>query len=76
MPQATPELHKKWGVMPEKAEDYLYQRGYILRPDWTWVAPQGHEPTGEEKSAVLFLIQEWDMGGWIPHEEHVAEQNQ
>lgn len=63
MPQASPEQRAKWGVMPDKAMDFLESRGFRLTHGWTWVKPHGHKITEDEFQAVDFLIAEWDFGG-------------
>ena len=70
MPSATNELRAKWGGVCEhdsrieKAVYYLEQRGYLLTDSWEWVLPHpGHEPTEEETSAIIYMMQEWDWGG-------------
>lgn len=64
MPQATEELRKRWdGPSEFKAMNHLYMRGFKLTPQWEWTAPPGVQVTEEDRSAILFLIQEWDFGG-------------
>lgn len=66
MPQATEELRKRWdGPSEFKAMDHLHKRGFKLTPQWEWVPPMASEPTEEDLSAILFLIQEWDFGGLV-----------
>lgn len=70
MPQASPELREKWGgvqgVGEDKAEAFLKGRGYTLRRDWLWDRPtKDHQVTDDEGEAVMFLITEWDYGGWV-----------
>lgn len=67
MPQATRELRARWdGPGFEKALDFLRERGYRLTGDWCWVPPT-NSPTipEDEESAIQFMIEEWDYGGWI-----------
>lgn len=68
MPQATEELRKKWGgehgIGDDKATNFLESQGYILTRDWLWIIPNDHIVTDEEALAVMFLIQEWDFGGF------------
>ena len=50
-----------------KALDYLERRGWILCPDWTWRwadCDVHREPTSAEENAMLWLIHEWDYGGY------------
>jgi hypothetical protein len=62
MPQATEELRSEWGVMPERAIEFLLAAGYRLTDEWTWESSKPSS-TPEERRAMLFLIQEWDFGG-------------
>lgn len=68
MPQATDQLR---GAMFRRFGDhigeagpiaFLEERGYTLRRDFFWDAPD-REPTVDENECILFLIQEWDFGG-------------
>lgn len=46
------------------AIQFLRERGYRLRPNFTWAAPPGCVvPTSEESSALEYLWDEWDFGG-------------
>lgn len=47
---------------------YLRDRGYVLDGNWNWIVPRHHTPTEKECSAICFLMQEWDMGGYITQE--------
>jgi hypothetical protein len=67
MPQASSELNEEWdGPGDETAMAYLVAEGWMLRPDWCWVRPEDDKriPTLKEASAMRFLIDEWDFGGW------------
>lgn len=60
MPSGPPELHERW-QSDTNAMQFLEQRGFVLKRDWTWIAP--HEPvTADEASALTYLILEWDFG--------------
>jgi hypothetical protein len=67
MPQASAELNKEWdGPSDKKAIKYLTAAGYILTREYQWKKPTPeHVPTDKEKSAIWFLIDEWDFGGYI-----------
>lgn len=67
MPQASDELRKKWnGPDDTTAIKYLESRGYKLTRGWDWELPEGqNKPTDEELSAIEFMFQEWDYGGWV-----------
>lgn len=67
VPQATEELRAEWGG-PTGCDDsraiaFLQGRGYKLTNRWTWKKPRTLTPSLEDRRAVLYLIQEWDMGG-------------
>lgn len=64
MPTAIPELREEFGIDDAPVIAFLRGEGYVLRRDWTWLAPANREPTERELRAVMFLIQEWDMGGF------------
>lgn len=64
MPQSTPERRERWKD-DQTAIAFLKERGYKLRPDWHWERPQAHEPTEDERDAIIYLIEEWDFGPWI-----------
>lgn len=66
MPEASPELRAAWPGGDGEAIKYLQDRGYRLDRRWSWVPPHaGHVPTERERSAVRYLIDEWDFGGII-----------
>lgn len=66
MPQATPELNRRWdGPAENKAIAHLESRGYRLLPSWDWLKPAGLEPSEDDISAVTFMFQEWDYGGIV-----------
>lgn len=70
MPQATEELRRKWdGPDDTVAMQFLEDQGYRLLKNWTWLAPDNRNPSDDEFSAVLFLIQEWDFGGIVTCED-------
>jgi hypothetical protein len=64
MPSAAPELQAQWPGGDAEATAFLKSAGYRANPDWTWARPKpGHEPTERERSAICYLIDEWDYGG-------------
>jgi len=64
MPQSTPERRARWGIDDAAAMKYLRQQGFNLHADWCWTHIDGREPDAKEADAIIFLIEEWDMGGW------------
>jgi hypothetical protein len=66
MPTATDELRAEWGIGDEKAMEHLRGRGFVLHRDWSWSRPASGEVTDEDRRAISFLIQEWDMDGLRP----------
>ncbi len=73
MPQATEELRRRWhGPSDITATKFLEARGYTLNDSFEWVAPEGHEPTEEELSAMEFMFQEWDYGGLAKRNEETC----
>lgn len=68
MPQASDEARAEWsGPNDETALAYLEARGYVLDPEWCWRPPtKGWKPTDKDWSAMRFLVEEWDYGGYDP----------
>lgn len=68
MPQASAELTEEWdGPGDQKAIGHLVAAGYRLTSAWEWQCPRAdYTPTGKDRSAAQFLIDEWDYGGIIP----------
>jgi hypothetical protein len=71
MPQADEELRAEWshgeeGGGDEAAMAHLRAAGFTLTCQWTWTPPPGHTVTDRDRSAVLYLIDEWDFGGFTP----------
>ena len=70
MTSSTPERRERWGIDERKAMDFLESAGYRLDADWCWVSPKvtgandkWTHCTDKEADAIIFLIEEWDMGG-------------
>jgi hypothetical protein len=65
MPQASAELQAEWPGYDSQATAHLFARGYKLHRDASWSAPSqpDHEVTDRDKSAIAYLIDEWDYGG-------------
>lgn len=64
MPQASSKLRAAWPGHDEEAIAHLQIAGYKLHADWTWTRPTPeHEPTERDRSAIRYLIDEWDFGG-------------
>jgi hypothetical protein len=63
MPQATDEQRDRWPGGDAEAITYLEAAGFKLTKIWTWIKPDGHDPTPKEWDAVDYLVNEWDFGG-------------
>ena len=44
--------------------DYLEAQGFVLGRDWCWRHPENREATEKEADAIIYLIEEWDFGGY------------
>lgn len=63
MPSGPIELHEKW-KSDENAISFLLSEGFILTRRWEWVPPIDEQSiTDEQRSAIKYLIYEWDFGG-------------
>ena len=67
MPQAPDELQNRWDIDDAPVIAYLRAKGFVLLKNWCWQKPDpAHELTEAERSAIDFLILEWDFGGIEP----------
>lgn len=64
MPQTSEERRKRWPGWDSQAIDHLVKRGYIATRQFTWRNPLGLAPTIMDEDAVIYLIEEFDWGGW------------
>lgn len=76
MPQASDELRKivAWIIQPKLEQavpadglvvQYLKDRGYELRDNWTWKIPNENYFVNEmDEMCLRYLVDEWDYG-WI-----------
>ncbi len=78
MPQASDELRMKmmrrFGSMDTVGpEGYLKQAGYTLGTNYFWSPKVGvveyKDMTRDEFDCLLFLVHEWDYGGFENHSE-------
>lgn len=70
MPQASEDLRAEFGIDDRPVIRFLEAAGYTRTDDWCWLLPEGKiEPTEKEDRAILFLIEEWDWGGWVMRAE-------
>lgn len=61
MPQASDELRARWSH--QSAGKFLEAAGYKLTAGFAWLPPsRTHLPTGDERQAIGYLIDEWDYG--------------
>lgn len=68
MPQATEELRNEWRHHEEGGGDqaaiwHLTHNGFRLNDDWTWTPLSGRPVTDKDRSAIRYLIDEWDYSG-------------
>lgn len=64
MPQASEELRNIWGISEEKAINHLGISGFKLTKRYTWQHKDpNYKLTERDKSAMWFLICEWDFAG-------------
>ena len=65
MPQADPELQRKWGgedgIGEDKAVTYLLSKGWTHSRSM-WTCPHHETATDDEMEALTFLMFEWDHG--------------
>ncbi len=74
MPQAGPQLRSKMEeyfgdpVLDQGPMKYLKDQGYKLTKDFLWIPKEGvakyEDMEEKEWDCLLFLIEEWDMGGF------------
>ena len=68
MPQTTRERAARWPGMDTQAIEFLTRNGYLLNHDYTWTLPKNQtKPTVMEEDAIIYLIEEWDFGGYRDH---------
>lgn len=67
-PQASDKLRAEWPGMDSEAMACLRAGGWVLTPDWCWAHPEDRELTDRERSAVAYLVDEWDFGGTVKWE--------
>ena len=76
MPSTSSERAARWPEGDRQAIDYLKGHGFVLTREWFWKLPPGRykedgTPLGDnpltekEHDAIMYLIEEWDFGGWI-----------
>ena len=77
MPQASDELRelmvKRFGSIDEQGPiKYLEEQGYRLTGHYFWWPKAGvksyNDMTKEEYDCLLFLVTEWDFGGFYTKE--------
>lgn len=65
MPQTSPERAARWPGMDHEAIACLELAGFKLGRDWCWRKEGDPDMTERETDAVLYLIEEWDFGGYV-----------
>jgi hypothetical protein len=69
MPQTTPERAARWPGMDAEACKFLEDSGFRCSRDWEWSHPEKkkvEDLTEREADAIIYLIEEWDYGGFTP----------
>ncbi len=68
MPQASDELRQEWGgeqgIAEDKAEDFLAERGIVIR-HFMFFIEKDRVLTSREVRAIQFLQDEWDYGSVV-----------
>ena len=64
MPESTPERRATWHS-DDVAMRFLTAHGLMLDSTWCWFSHDDRRLTDDEADAVLYLIEEWDFGGYI-----------
>jgi hypothetical protein len=65
MPQTSDERRKRWPGWDTQAIEYLEGRGFVCNiKTYTWRNPKGLEINERDKDAVIYLIEEFDWGGF------------
>lgn len=73
LPSTTPERAARWPGGDEEALRFLKDAGFELGKDWNWRHPddvpwRSRDLTEREADAMIYLQEEWDYGGYVPHE--------
>lgn len=63
MPSTSAERRARWPGGDAEALSYLVGRGYV-RKGVFWTNPKCVVVTERDEDAVVYLIEEWDWGGW------------
>ena len=66
MPSTTPERQSRW-ESDFYACEYLREMGFSLTSEWCWTHPSKEldDLTDMEEDAIIYMIEEWDYGGFI-----------
>lgn len=67
MPSTTPERAARWPDYDQEAIQYLRKKGWELTHGFEWRHSEGRIPEvgSREEDAMIYLIEEWDFGGYI-----------
>lgn len=66
MPSTTQERFDRWPGMDAEACSFLESEGFELDySDWCWSKSGNPELTERQLDAMLYLIEEWDYGGYV-----------
>ncbi len=77
MPQASKEMADKMqeyfgdSVSDAGPIQHLQEQGFKLSPQFSWTHPSGKpfgDLTEKDRDCMLFLVEEWDFGGYYRHE--------
>jgi len=71
MPSSTPERQSRWPGGDNEACSFLEQEGFKLTAGWCWTHPSKEldDLTEREEDAIIYMIEEWDYGGFISASE-------
>ena len=64
MPQTTEERRARWPGWDSQAIEYLEGRGFIATRHFTWTNPSAVTISEKDEDAVIYLVEEFDWGGW------------
>ncbi len=80
MPTASYAIREEWGHNDEddfgpmgaesKADKHLRMAGFRFSPrEWGYTAPQGYVFSAKDRSALEYLVTEWDYSGFLGFHE-------
>lgn len=64
MPQTSDERRARWPSWDTQAIEHLESRGFVATRNYTWRNPKNLELTEKDHDAIIYLIEEFDWGGF------------